>query len=66
MQLKSLLVHKTIAPTFLPMASQGSKRCRCTFVHSDATAQKVADTFKISSTLATDENRSTEYGVLKK
>ena len=61
---ETLLVHKSIAPTFLPMALKALSDAGV-ILHSDATAQKVADTFKISSTLATDENWSTEYGVLE-
>jgi glutamate-5-semialdehyde dehydrogenase len=61
---ETLLVHKAIAPTFLPMAFKALSDAGV-ILHSDATAQKVADTFKIASTLATDENWSTEYGVLE-
>ena len=61
---ETLLVHKVIAPTFLPMALKALSDAGV-ILHSDATAQKVADTFKIASTLATDENWSTEYGVLE-
>jgi glutamate-5-semialdehyde dehydrogenase len=61
---ETLLVHKAIAPTFLPMALKALGDAGV-ILHSDATAQKVADTFKIASTLATDENWSTEYGVLE-
>ena len=61
---ETLLVHKAIAPTFLPMALKALTDAGV-ILHSDATAQKVADTFKISSTLATQENWSTEYGVLE-
>ena len=61
---ETLLVHKSIAPTFLPMALKAL--CDAgVILHSDATAQKVADTFKIASTIATEENWSTEYGVLE-
>jgi len=61
---ETLLVHKAIAPTFLPMALRALSDAGV-ILHSDLTAQKVADTFKISSTLATEENWSTEYGVLE-
>jgi len=61
---ETLLVHKSIAPTFLPMALKALSDAGV-ILHSDATAQKVADTFKIASTLATDANWSTEYGVLE-
>jgi glutamate-5-semialdehyde dehydrogenase len=61
---ETLLVHKSIAPTFLPMALKALSDAGV-ILHSDATAQKVADTFKIASTIATNENWSTEYGVLE-
>ena len=61
---ETLLVHKAIAPTFLPMALKALSDAGV-ILHSDATAQKVADIFKIASTLATDANWSTEYGVLE-
>jgi glutamate-5-semialdehyde dehydrogenase len=61
---ETLLVHKSIAPTFLPMALKALSDAGV-ILHSDATAQKVADTFKISSTIAIEENWSTEYGVLE-
>ena len=61
---ETLLVHKAIAPTFLPMALKALSDAGV-ILHSDATAQKVADTFKIASTIATEENWSTEYGVLE-
>ncbi|CAM8638409.1 ProA Gamma-glutamyl phosphate reductase [Candidatus Planktophila dulcis] len=61
---ETLLVNKAIAPTFLPMALKALSDAGV-ILHSDATAQKVADTFKIASTLATDANWSTEYGVLE-
>lgn len=61
---ETLLVHKAIAPTFLPMALKALSNAGV-ILHSDATAQKVADTFNIESTLASEENWSTEYGVLE-
>jgi len=61
---ETLLVHKAIAPTFLPMALKALSDAGV-ILHSDATAQKVADTFKIASTAATEANWSTEYGVLE-
>jgi glutamate-5-semialdehyde dehydrogenase len=61
---ETLLVHKAIAPTFLPMALKALSDAGV-ILHSDVTAQKVADTFKIESTLATEANWSTEYGVLE-
>lgn len=61
---ETLLVHKAIAPTFLPMALKALSDAGV-ILHSDATAQKVADTFKIASTPATEASWSTEYGVLE-
>ena len=61
---ETLLVHKAIAPTFLPMALKALNDAGVV-LHSDATAQKVAETFKIPSSIATEENWSTEYGVLE-
>jgi glutamate-5-semialdehyde dehydrogenase len=61
---ETLLVHKSVAPTFLPMALKALSDAGV-ILHSDATAQKVADTFKIASTIATEANWSTEYGVLE-
>lgn len=61
---ETLLVHKAIAPTFLPLALKALSDAGVT-LHCDPTSQKVAETFKINSTLASLENWSTEYGVLE-
>jgi glutamate-5-semialdehyde dehydrogenase len=61
---ETLLVHKAIAPTFLPMALKALSDAGV-ILHSDAAAQKVAEKFNIASTQATTENWSTEYGVLE-
>jgi glutamate-5-semialdehyde dehydrogenase len=61
---ETLLIHKAIAPIFLPMALKALSDAGV-LLHVDATAQKVAEKFNIQSTLATDENWSTEYGVLE-
>ena len=61
---ETLLVHKAIAPTFLPMALKALSDAGVN-LHTDATAQKVAEKFNIAATIATDENWSTEYGVLE-
>ena len=61
---ETLLVHKAIAPTFLPMALKALSEAGV-ILHADATAQKVAEKFGIASTSATEENWSTEYGVLE-
>jgi len=61
---ETLLVHKAIAPTFLPMALKALSEAGV-ILHADATAQKVAEKFNIQSTVGTEENWSTEYGVLE-
>ena len=61
---ETLLVHKAIAPTFLPMALKALSDAGV-ILHTDATAQKVAEKFNIAATTATAENWSTEYGVLE-
>lgn len=61
---ETLLVHKAIAPTFLPMALKALSDAGV-ILHTDATAQKVAEKFNIAATIATDENWATEYGVLE-
>jgi glutamate-5-semialdehyde dehydrogenase len=61
---ETLLVHKAIASTFLPMALKALSEAGV-ILHADATAQKVAEKFNIQSTVATEENWSTEYGVLE-
>ena len=61
---ETLLVHKAIAPTFLPMALKALSDAGV-ILHTDATAQKVAEKFNIAATIASDENWSTEYGVLE-
>jgi glutamate-5-semialdehyde dehydrogenase len=61
---ETLLVHRAIAPTFLPLALKALSDAGVA-LHSDSTAQKVAEKFSIASTLATEENWSTEYGILE-
>ncbi len=61
---ETLLVHRAIAPTFLPMALKALSDAGV-ILHTDATAQKVAEKFGITATAATEENWSTEYGVLE-
>jgi glutamate-5-semialdehyde dehydrogenase len=61
---ETLLVHKAIAPTFLPLALKALADAGVT-LHGDATVQKVAEKFGIASTPATDENWCTEYGILE-
>lgn len=61
---ETLLVHKAIAPTFLPMALKALSEAGV-ILHADAIAQKVAEKFNIQSIVASEENWSTEYGVLE-
>ena len=61
---ETLLVHKAIAPNFLPMALKALHEAGVV-LHCDATSQKVAEKFAIPSTLADEANWSTEYGVLE-
>ena len=61
---ETLLVHRAIAPTFLPMALKALSDAGV-ILHTDATAQKVAEKFGITATAATDENWRTEYGILE-
>ena len=61
---ETLLVHRAIAPTFLPMALKALSDAGVT-LHTDATAQKVAEKFGITATAATEENWRTEYGILE-
>ena len=61
---ETLLVHKNIAPIFLPMALKALSDAGV-ILHSDVTVQKVAEKFSIASTEATLENWSTEYGLLE-
>ena len=61
---ETLLVHKTIAPTFLPLALKALHDAGVE-LHADSTAQKVAEKFGVPSTLASEENWHTEYGILE-
>jgi glutamate-5-semialdehyde dehydrogenase len=61
---ETLLVHRAIAPTFLPMALKALSDAGV-ILHADLTAQKVAEKFGITTTAATEENWCTEYGVLE-
>lgn len=61
---ETLLVHKAIAPTFLPLALKALHDAGVA-LHSDSTSQKVAEKFGVPSTLATEDNWSTEYGILE-
>ena len=61
---ETLLVHRAIAPTFLPMALKALSDAGV-ILHADSTAQKVAEKFGITATAATEENWCTEYGILE-
>jgi glutamate-5-semialdehyde dehydrogenase len=61
---ETLLVHRSIAPTFLPMALKALSDAGV-ILHADSTAQKVAEKFGIATTAATEENWRTEYGILE-
>ena len=61
---ETLLVHRSIAHVFLPLALKALSDAGV-ILHCDSTAQKVAEAFSIPSTLATQENWSTEYGILE-
>jgi glutamate-5-semialdehyde dehydrogenase len=61
---ETLLVHKAIAPIFLPLALKALNDAGV-ILHSDATVQKVAEKFSIPSTIATEDNWCTEYGILE-
>ena len=61
---ETLLVHRAIAPTFLPLALKALHDAGVV-LHADNTAQKVAEKFAIPSILATEDNWSTEYGILE-
>ena len=61
---ETLLVHRAIAPTLLPMALKALSDAGV-ILHADSTAQKVAEKFGIAATAATEENWCTEYGILE-
>lgn len=61
---ETLLVHKEIADEFLPMALKALNE-ENVVLHCDANSLAVAQKLNIDATLASDENWSTEYGVLE-
>lgn len=61
---ETLLVHKAIALTFLPLALKALHDAGVA-LHGDATVQKVSEKLGIPSTLATEDNWCTEYGILE-
>ena len=61
---ETLLVHKAVASKFLPVALKALSEAGVV-IHADLESQKVAEQIGIKSILATEENWSTEYGVLE-
>jgi glutamate-5-semialdehyde dehydrogenase len=61
---ETLLIHSEIAGAFLPMALKALDDEKV-LIHGDAQSVATAAQLGISAALATDENWSTEYGVLE-
>ena len=61
---ETLLIHSSIAELFVPMALKALSDAGVV-LHCDETVQKIAEANGIASSLATDENWSTEYGALE-
>jgi glutamate-5-semialdehyde dehydrogenase len=61
---ETLLVHEAVAAQFLPTALKGLHDAGVK-LNVDARAIAVANELKIPATLATEENWSTEYGILE-
>lgn len=61
---ETLLVHEKVAEEFLPAVLKALTEAGV-ILHCDPTAQKVANSLSIAATAATEENWSTEYGVLE-
>jgi len=61
---ETLLVHESVATKFLPTALQGLHDAGVK-LNVDARVLAVANELKIPATLATEENWSTEYGILE-
>ncbi len=61
---ETLLVHRSIAEKFLPMALKALSDAGV-ILHCDPAAEKIAKANGILSSLATEENWSTEYGALE-
>jgi glutamate-5-semialdehyde dehydrogenase len=61
---ETLLVHESVATTFLPTALQALHDSGVK-LNVDAKSLAVANELKIPATLATEENWSTEYGILE-
>ena len=61
---ETLLVHEAVAATFLPTALQALHEAGVK-LNVDTQTLAIANEFKIPATLATEENWSTEYGILE-
>jgi len=61
---ETLLVHRAVADKFLPIAIKALSDAGVV-LHVDEESQKVAQALGITSSVATEENWSTEYGVLE-
>ena len=61
---ETLLIHESVAATFLPTALQALHDAGVK-LNVDVKALAVASELKIPATLATEENWSTEYGILE-
>ena len=61
---ETLLIHKEIAGAFLPMALRALDDQKV-IIHGDAQSVAVAKELGINASLASEENWSTEYGVLE-
>ena len=61
---ETLLIHKEIAKDFLPLALKELHQAGV-ILHCDQVSLEVANSLSIPASLATEENWSTEYGVLE-
>lgn len=61
---ETLLVHEAIAENFLPVALKALSDAGVV-LHCDQTTQKIAKSNGIASTIASEDNWSTEYGALE-
>lgn len=61
---ETLLVHKEITKDFLPLALKGLHQAGV-ILHCDQVSLEVANSLSIPASLASEENWSTEYGVLE-
>ena len=61
---ETLLVHKDVSDTFLPVALEALDKEKVR-IHADSQSLAIAQSLGIDATLAQEENWSTEYGVLE-